>query len=219
MDCTATGFARNINLPQSIQYKLSIVSGNKYKFNNIVYRCGGMNINYDTTKYCAALILNACEFDQNETITAYNWQLPSFPLKIASNYLFYSYNKSTLFSIGGLGDTSMHLGDIYTLSFADEAYFSQNKDDWKWNKLNTKIPTPRYSVCCTMIDNSAKLIIIGGCAENGNDNGCNVVELFDIEKNVWIDVKNRSEPVMDSGIYYDDMNEIVYVGGGRKAKK
>ena len=83
------GFARNIALPQTIKTKLST---DYSKFNNIIFRCGGKNNGAEPTEYCAASIFNSHEFhkSQTQTITEYDWELPSFPHKTSSNYVLYS---------------------------------------------------------------------------------------------------------------------------------
>ena len=80
--------------------------------------------------------------------------------------------------------------------------------------LDQKLKDGRCNVCATMIDKGGKLIIISGYRE-GLD--VHTVELLDMDKNEWIEVKDRKESVMDSGCYYDDINEIVYVGAVLKS--
>eukprot|EP01084_Bolivina_argentea_P014373 26836_1 len=211
LDVAGITFARNMHFPKPIHHQLSNKSCSNHKFNNIVFRCGGRNKSYDETDYCAALILNSREFQktESETLTAYNWELPVLPHKIQSTVCLYSNHKNELLSIGGY--IRAYTGNIYKLSFCNESYLEQDLKEWKWNKLST-MPTPRGAVCAALIDNSNKLIVIGGSCGYGDDT--NIVELLDINNCKWIEVENRKTAALDPGVFYDDLNDLVYVGGG-----
>ena len=45
-------------------------------------------------------------------------------------------------------------------------------------------------------------------------NGSKVCQSLDLETNKWINVTSKKYEVVDSGIYYDDMKDLIYVGGG-----
>ena len=81
-------FTRNLKLPDTFP---ASVASNKY--NNIVFRCGGIlhdgphQIEHDGTDYCAALIFNSHDFqiENNDNLTALNWKLPSLPHVLHDN--------------------------------------------------------------------------------------------------------------------------------------
>ena len=217
LDGAGISFTRNINLPTVIENQ---ISNSHIKFNNVVFRCGGASNDNITgrTAYCAALIFNSHEFHKsnNGPITAHNWKLPELPYTTNGNFVLYSDIRKELWSIGGWNGPDPYTDSICTLSFDDKAYFEQDLLNWKWNKLNIKLPTARSSVCATMIDKARKLIVVGGeTAAEHADMGGDVVNIFDIDEEKCIpDIKNRKCDAIDSGIYYDDINELIYVGGG-----
>ncbi len=77
---------------------------------------------------------------------------------------------------------------------------------WKWKKLNTRLPKSREDLCAVMVRN--KRLIIAGSTYSAD------VDIFDIDGNKWSSGKPRKYETMVSGIYYDEPNDVIYVGGG-----
>ena len=61
-------------------------NNNDFRFNDIVFRCGGRT-DYAPSDYCGAIIMNPRQFQakHDENIIGYNWELPVLPNKINSN--------------------------------------------------------------------------------------------------------------------------------------
>ena len=205
-------FHRNVRLPSNIKSEMPNIS----KVNNVIFRCGGGHYrSYKPTNYCSAFIFDSHQLtrrNRNQTVDAYNLKLPSLPSKMTDNFLLYSNVRNELWSIGGIANEEPHFQDIYTLSFGNDVYYPQDLGEWSWKKRYTKLQPPRACSCAVMIDNDTKMIVIGGTSLYEDINN---VELLDIDGNEWIDVKNKTYPIVDSGIYYHEMKEMIYVGGGQ----
>eukprot|EP01084_Bolivina_argentea_P291594 501154_1 len=220
IDCGGIQFTRNLKLPNIIQSKLHYP---KNKFNNIIFTLGGFTKIHESDSNmgstdCSALIANSHQFSENKTeiINIYKWDLPTFPINICYNYILYSYTQKALFNIGGAD--GRHVGQDYntihklTFDCNNETYINCNKNEWKWNELNVKLNERKGNVCCSCIDNGNKLMICGGCSGHTH---LNSVEIFDFNCNKMINnIKKLNNVRMDAGIYYDMVNNIVYVGGG-----
>ena len=53
-------------------------------------------------------------------------------------------------------------------------------------------------------------MIVGGY--DGEDT--NKVEVLDLVNNEYVSVQDRLYKAFDSGVYYDEINELIHVGGG-----
>eukprot|EP01084_Bolivina_argentea_P291591 501149_1 len=220
-------FARNIKIPNIITSKLSHIKNRQLQFNNIVFQVGGLNKTKDNayieeaSEDCSALIINSHQFSENknQTIDAYRWALPSFPSKLTYNYILYSNKQNALYSFGGSNARDLHLGQnfntIHKLSFNinEEAYCIQNEKEWNWMELDIKMNRERGNLCGTMMDNENKIMIAGGYLDSTSI--LKTVDILNCDTNKWIDnIKELNYARMDAGIYYCDVKQMCYVGGG-----
>eukprot|EP01084_Bolivina_argentea_P291592 501150_1 len=220
IDAAAITFARNIKLPSTICEKLNEINSD-CKFNNVIFRsCGKFRENHvdKANDYCAALIFDSHEFQKGKTeyINAYNWQLPTLPTKLYSNYGLYSAAHSCLYSIGGTPDYTTVLDRIYKLSMDlnDNKYAEQDLKEWKWKQLDITLQNARSSACCAMVDNSTKMIVTSGYGQHTYDQSVELLCLDAYGSNKNVLLKDSNIPREDGGIFYDELNELVYVGGG-----
>ena len=198
MDGASVSFTRNLELPQFV---INQLPDKDMAFNNIVFRCGGGNGHGVTTDYCGALIFKSQEFQKpsNDTITAYNWELPKFAAKTSYFYSLYSPLTQCLYSI-----QSKH---VRLLHFNNDAYSNENQKDWSWTKLESTIPNESSGPSAVMLKNK-KLFIIGSKEK---------VDIFDIDEEQWQTGGKRIKRSYTSevcGIYYDEPDDIIYAGGG-----
>ena len=75
-------------------------------------------------------------------------------------------------------------------------------------RLNTKIPYYRNNtgMRSAVMTKNKRLVIVSGKIKN--------VDIFNIDNNEWNKCKEKVYGADVSGIYYDDMNDNIYVGGG-----
>lgn len=212
--------AHNIELPQYVKNKLNLTSNHC----NMIFLCGTTKL----SKHCSAIILdqystpltiNDCTSGNGngnifQIKPGYHWNLPSFPKINSGNDLIYSSKYGLLF-IGG-NDSSKQ---VYKLSFMNKAYQRQNTQ-WRWKRLHKNMKYGRLRPSSVMIgcgDND-KLMVCGGINFSSSKT-LQAVEIYDFDSKKWNHGKSMNYQRWHSGIYYDDIDNIVYIGGGRKSKQ
>ena len=190
-------FTRNLALPPSIINK---TPDKNMKFNNIVFRCGGNNYLGSSTDYCGALLFDSQQFQKasNDMIHAYNWELPELlENSFYATFPVFSTQTSELYAV--------HKNKIWTLSFNNDAYLNQTKE-WNWEQLDIEPYCDQPSAA--MIRNKRLFII------PGDDTKPKQMGIYDFNYNTWIKGQNRIYGSQFCGIYYNEIDDIVYVGGG-----
>ena len=157
--------------------------------------------NYQDTDYYAALICNSQQFQTptDATITAYNWELQDFQNSIdIQPFPLYSTLTNQLYTITGT--------EIHKLSFTNKAYFTQDNQEWKWEKLDTKIPNDSNLDAASAVMTKDKCLFVVGDSP--------AVNIFEVDNDKWISAQSRLHASGYCGIYYNEPNDVIYVGGG-----
>eukprot|EP01084_Bolivina_argentea_P116880 207608_1 len=204
---TALHFESRLYLDDSTTKKLRCTLPNYSTDNNIydtIFICGGYYISPHSV-----IFFESKQFYRKYTdiIYGYHFELPI--LKTISND---SWISSITYS-NTYGLLAVAAPYVYQLEF-DKS--SMNTNIWhNWKRLPAmKNHREQPLITVVKLNMNEKLIVLGGWRSSIE---CDTtMEIYDFEKKEWslgADLKINREA---SGLYYDQMNQLVYVGGGKK---
>ena len=184
----------------------SMLSVNDVKYNTAIFHCGG----YDSglSKKCEAMLFHSKQLQlsrsskENEDIDFMRLALPDLPKAGWGNNTVYS-NQYGLFSVGG--KLGKHVFNLQT----------QSDGKMKWEQLKNEMKNEHYYPSVCMI-NDEKLFVAAG------DNNANVdkaaidskIEICDLSTDEWSQLADCTIKRCIAGIFYDSMQDAVYLGGG-----
>ena len=138
-----------------------------------------------------------------EDIDLTRLNLPNLPQATYANTTVYS-KKYGLFSVGGIP-----LGnEVFNLQKRSDA------ENVTWNKLKKMKNEHYYPSVCIM--NEKQLFVATGYGTHNFDswNKSTKIEMYSLENEEWSQLKDCKIKRAGSGIFYDTMQETVYLGGG-----
>eukprot|EP01084_Bolivina_argentea_P296256 510205_1 len=202
-------YIENIKLPKK-QRGILFDNNKKQNMNAIVQFTSGSS----ETKH-ELILFNQNQLRKNNHTKRINTKRLELPFlkDIGDCCLIYS-NTHGIVSIGGfLGDDNNVINSVYYLELIN--------NDWKWNTL-PNLKRSRCGAACTIINrnsNNEKYFIVGGFGQifNTNDDYTHFmdsVEMYECKTNKWISLNNVKYKRCQHGIYMDEINNIIYLGGG-----
>ena len=208
--------AKIININENISNKgitvdSSLIAANSIKLPPTIFNSIQQHQICDTNDFNALFLMNnKCtmyliqkyqidKLDKNAVV--FRWNLPIFDTFMKENVCVYE-NEYGLISFYG--------GKIRSLSFKSDEYLQQN--DWKWYGYQQSATYRYFEASCIMIttdDHKKKLFVCGGSGS------LNTSDLYDFVDKKLSSNKGDSGSC-NSGICYDRMGQMVFVGGGQK---